>query len=120
MDFKLAFNGQSGTIDQTFDPSADILNNIIISLGIKKGSWWNDPNFGLTDRPRLKNTAASARLIKQDVEQALQWIIDAARAKSIQIETWRDDNDRYRLNILITAIQADGQIITYNTFKEVI
>jgi phage gp46-like protein len=120
MDFQLAYDNQSGTIDQTFDKAGSVLNNIIITLAIKKGSWWHDPSFGLIDRPRLKNTPTSGRLIRQDIEQALQWIIDAVRATSISVATWRDDNDRYRLNILITATQADGQVVTYSTFKEVV
>lgn len=120
MDFNLTYDNQTGAIDQTFDKATDILNNIIITLAIKKGTWWHDPQFGLTDRPRLKNTPATARLIKQDIEQALQWIIDTGRAKSILVETWRDDNQRSRLNILITATQADGGVITYDTFKEVV
>lgn len=120
MDFQLSYDAQSGAIDQTFIKAGDILNNIIITLAIKKGEWWHDPTFGVTHRPRLKNTPASARLIQQDIEQALQWIIDAGRAVSIQVETWRDENDRHRLNVLITATQIDGRVVTYETFKEVV
>jgi len=120
MDFKLTYDNQTGEIDQTFDPSSDILNNIIISLAIKKGSWWHDPLFGVTHRPRLKNTPVSARLVKQDYEQALQWIIDAGRATGIIVETWRHEHDRHRLNVLVTATQANGHIVTYQTFKEVV
>jgi phage gp46-like protein len=120
MDFKLTYNNQTGTIDQSFDQAGDILNNIILSLAIKKGTWWHDLNFGVADRPRLKNTPATARLIKQDIEQALQWIIDAGRATSIAVTTWRDDTDRHRLNIHVTATQADGRVVTYSTFKEVV
>lgn len=120
MDFQLIYNSATGGIDQSFTEAGDILNNIIISLAIKKGSWWHDPQFGLTDRPRMKNTPTTARLIKQDVEQALQWIIDAGRATRIDVATWRDDNDRYRLNIHVSATQADGRIVTYETFKEVV
>jgi len=120
MDFQLSYDAQSGAIDQTFEKSGDIVNNIIITLAIKKGEWWHDPTFGVTHRPRLKNTPASARLIRQDIEQALQWIIDAGRAVAIQVETWRDDNNRHRLNVLITATQTDGRVVTYTTFREVV
>lgn len=120
MDFQLSYDSQSGSIDQTFEPCADIRNNIIISLAIKKGSWWHDPQFGITDRPRLKITPATIRLVKQDIEQALQWIIAAGRATSIIVETWRAGNYPHRLNILITATQADGRTVTYTTFKEVV
>ena len=120
MDFQLAYDRAAGTVDQTFEPARDILNNLIITLSIKKGSWWHDPQFGLTDRPRLKITPATERLIRQDIEQALQWIIDAGRASNIDVSTWRDDNNRHRLNILVTAAQTDGRIISYTTFKEVV
>lgn len=120
MDFQLSYDTQSGAVDQTFDKAGDILNNIIITLAIKKGEWWHDATFGVTHRPRLKNTPASARLIQQDIEQALQWIIDAGRAVSIQVETWRDDTDRHRLKVLITATQTDGRVVTYETFREVV
>lgn len=119
MDFQLSID-HAGVLDETFIPATDILNNIIISLAIRKGSWWHDPAFGLIDRPRLKNTPAIARLIKQDIEQALQWIITAGRASSIQVETWRDDNDPYRLIVLVTATQTNGQVVTYSIFKEVV
>lgn len=120
MDFQLLYDNQTGGIAQTFDQSGDILNNIIISLSIKKGDWWHDPAFGLVDRPRMKNTPTTARLLKQDIEQALQWLIDAGRATAIAVATARDDNNRHRLNIRITATQADGRVITYTTFKEVV
>jgi len=120
MDFQLIYDSQSGAIDQTFEQAGDLINNIILTLSIKKGSWWFDPSFGLIHRPRLKNTPATARLLQQDMEQALQWIIDAGRATSITIATQRDENNRHRLNFLITAIQPDGRSVTYTTFKEVV
>lgn len=120
MDFRISYDNQPGVIDQTFDQASDILNNIIITMAIKKGSWWHDPEFGLKDRPRAKNTPATARLIQQDVQQALQWIIDAGRASSIEITTWRPENDLHRLIIQITATQSDNRTVTYTTFKEVV
>lgn len=119
MDFQL-ISGDLAALDMTFNPSNSILNNIIISVAIKKGTWWHDTSFGLLNRPRLKNTAANANLIRGDYEQALQWLLDAGRAKSITVTVSRDSNDRYRLNILISAVQADGQTVTYDTFKEVV
>jgi len=120
MDFALTRNSGTGAIDQSFDQVTSILNNIIISLSIKRGSWWHDPTFGLMDRPRAKNTDQTARLIRQDYKQALQWLLDSGRATAIDIRTWRDETNKNRLNILVTATQADGRIISYETFKEVV
>ena len=119
MDFAIIMN--NGQAEQTFDKAGDIFNNIYLSLAIKKGSWWFDPNFGLRDRGRMKNTEANARLVRQDCKEALQWIIDAGRATSIEVNTERDrSQDLNRLKILVEATQADGKRVTFETFKEVV
>ncbi|GFO67874.1 hypothetical protein GMLC_14530 [Geomonas limicola] len=119
MDFAIAM--KSGTADMTFDKSRDIFNNIYLSLSIKQGSWWLDPSFGLKDRGRLKNTEATARLVKGDCEQALQWIIDNGRAKTIEVSTERDrSQDLNRLKMLVLATQADGRTVTFEKFMEVV
>lgn len=119
MDFAIVIN--SGLPEQTFNQATDIFNNIFLSLAIKKGSWWHDPAFGLKDRGRMKNTEQNARLVRDDCKQALQWIIDAGRAKEINVTTSRDrSQDLNRLKILVEATQADGRTVTFETFKEVI
>lgn len=119
MDFAIVMN--NGQAEQTFDKSGDIFNNIFLSLSIKQGSWWIDPAFGLRDRGRMKNTESNARLVREDCKQALQWIIESGRAKEINVITERDrSQDLSRLKILVEATQADGQLVTFETFKEVV
>jgi phage gp46-like protein len=119
MDFAIAMN--NGLADQTFDKSQNILNNIYLSLSIRQGSWWMDPTFGLKDRGRMKNTEATARLVKQDCEQALQWLIETGRAKSIEVFTERDrSQDLNRLKVLVVATQADGRVVSFEKFMEVV
>lgn len=119
MDFAIVMN--NGQAEQTFDKAVDIFNNIYLSLTIKQGSWWFDPAFGMRDRGRMKNTESTARLIREDCKQALQWIIDAGRAREINVHTERDrSQDLNRLKIVVEAIQADGRRVTFETFKEVV
>jgi len=119
MDFAIVMN--NGQAAQTFDKAGDIFNNIYLSLSIKKGSWWQDPEFGLRERGRMKNTESNARLVREDCKQALQWIIAAGRATSINVITERDRTQNLnRLKILVEATQADGQKVTFETFKEVV
>lgn len=119
MDYAIVMN--NGQPEQTFEKAGDIFNNIFLSLAIKKGSWWQDPDFGLRDRGRMKNTEANARLIRQDHKEALQWIIDTGRATSIEVYVERDrSQDLNRLKILVEATQADGRKVTFETFKEVV
>lgn len=110
----------TGSIDYTFTPVTTIMNNIILSLAIAKGTWWHDPNFGMTRRTRLKLTPATVRLIKQDAEQALQWLIDCGRAVSIEVTAERDNNNSHRVNLFVRALQNDGRLIEYTTFKGVV
>lgn len=119
MDFAIVMN--NGQAEQTFDKAGDIFNNIFLSLTIKQGSWWFDPAFGMRDRGRMKNTEANARLVREDCKQALQWILDSGRAKTIEVHTERDrSQDLNRLKILVEATQADGKTVTFETFKEVV
>lgn len=120
MDFAIVMNN-NGQGEQTFDKSGDIFNNIFLSLSIKQGSWWFDTTFGLRDRGRMKNTESTARLVREDCKQALQWLIDNGRATSIDVITERDRSQNLnRLKILVEAVQADGKTVTFETFKEVV
>ncbi len=119
MDFAIAINNNQA--EQTFDKAIGIFNNIYLSLAIKKEHWWFDPNFGLRNRGRMKNTESTARLIREDCKEALQWIIDSGRATSIEVTTERDRRqDLNRLKIVVEATQADGTRVTFETFKEVV
>jgi phage gp46-like protein len=119
MDFAIVI--ASNQPEQTFIKAGDIFNNIFLSLAIKQGSWWLNPNFGLRDRGRLKNTESTARLIREDCKRALQWLVDSGRAIAIEVTTERDrSSDLHRLKILVEATQADGRKVSFETFKEVV
>jgi phage gp46-like protein len=119
MDFAIATDQGLGAM--TFDRAGDILNNIFLSLAIGQGSWWFNPGFGLRRRDRLKNTEATARLVREDCKQALQWLLDSGRAAAIEVFVERDrSQDTGRLRILVEATQADGNRVTYETFQEVV
>ncbi|MCM0081770.1 phage GP46 family protein [Geomonas sp. Red32] len=110
-----------GTFKKVPGNDPTILTNIIVSLGIVRGSWWGDPNFGLKNRGRLKNTASSEKLVQDDCQRALQWLLDSKRAKSIKVTTSRDlTADRHRMRIFVAAVQADGKRVTFETFVPVI
>lgn len=119
MDFAIIIN--NGQAEQTFNQATDIFNNIFLSLSIKKGSWWFDPTFGLRDRGRMKNTESNARLIREDCKQALPWILDSGRAKEINVYTERDrERDLNRLKVLVETTQADGRMVSFEHFVEVV
>lgn len=119
MDFKLKIDGIKA--DMTFEKADSIINNIWLSLNVERGSFFADPEFGLRKLKRAKNTEETERLAREYIKEALQWIIDIGRVKEIDVVTQRDTTrDLYRLNVWITAIQADGRKIEFETFLEVV
>lgn len=117
----LAITLQDGQAQMTFFEAGDIFNNIYLSLTVKKGSFFHNPAFGLRQRGRLKNTEATAALIRHDYKDALQWLIDIGRAKSVAVSSERDRwQDLNRLKLLIEVVQADGRTVTFTTYREVV
>ena len=102
---------------------SDILNEIYLSLKIRLGSWYGNPARG-SQLYTLKKMIVggpddTATRAKEMCQNALQWIVDAGRATSIDVETSVDpERVLSRLNIQITAYQ-NGQPLVYEFFKEV-
>jgi len=119
MDYTLATTGISA--DMSFAKSADIRNNIFLSLTIRQGTWWADPLFGLRDRGRMKITSQTVRLLRGDCLEALQWILDSGRAKSLEVTVLRDTTENLnRVKASVEAVQADGRRVTFDKFIEVV
>jgi len=98
-----------------------LLHNIRLSLAIKRGSWWFNPDFGLRSIDRLKNTDKTARLVREYVLEALQWLLDSGRATSIDVVMSRDSAMvSARLLASITVIQADGRTVQFSKYIEVV
>jgi phage gp46-like protein len=119
MDFAISL--QDGQPQMTFNEAGDINNNIYLSLTVAKGAFFHNPEFGLRQRGRLKNTEATAALIRHDYKEALQWLIDTGRAKSVEVFAERDrTQDLNRLKLMVEVEQADGRTVTFTTFREVV
>jgi len=121
MDFALQIDG--GQAAMTFDKETTIVNNIYLSLMVKKGSFFYNPSFGsrLHELKREKNTPATARKAEDYCREALQWLLDTGKAIKIDIYTERDiAQDPHRLKLLIEVTPANGPIIPFSTFIEVV
>ncbi len=121
MDFAITTDGTTGQM--TFDKVTDIMNNIYLSLMVKKGSFFQTPEFGsrLHLLHRAKNTAGTAKLAEEYCKEALQWLLDTGRAKKIDVYSQRDRlQDLNRLKLLVEVTQSDGRQVSFETFVEVI
>ncbi len=125
MDYALQIDNQTGIASMTFAQAEDgnLLNNIYLSLVIRQGSFFQNPEFGsrLHLLQRAKNTARTEALAAEYCKEALQWLIDSGRVSKIDVYTERDrTQDLNRLKILVEATKADGGLVTFTHFVEVI
>lgn len=119
MDFKIDIEQGTGLGQMTFEKATDITNNIYLSLMIRKGSFFGNPDLGsrLHLLQRAKNTEKNAALAEQYCKEALQWLLDTSRAEKIDIYSQREKD---RLKLLVEATQSDGKNVSFETFVEVV
>jgi len=123
MDFTILTDDDATVGRMTFDPAGDIMNNVYLSLVVKRGSWFQNPDFGsrLHLLQRAKNTEKTAALAEEYCREALQWLIDTGRATKIDVHTERDrSEDLHRLKLLVEVTQADGRTVSFDRFVEVV
>ena len=121
MDFKLTTT-DGLTASMSFDKAEDITNNIFLSLNVRRGSFFMNPDFGsrlyllmqgvLNDR--------TLTLAKEYTREALQWLLDTGRATAVEVTAERHETDLHRINLHVQVTQADGRDISFETFFEVI
>lgn len=126
MDFAIDIATDGSAIGaMTFNQAkhGNLMNNIYLSLAVKKGSWFQDLNFGsrLHLLQRAKNTEQTAALTEEYCKEALQWLIDTGRAKKIEVYSERDRlQDLHRLKLLVVVTKMDGEPVSFDTFVEVV
>jgi len=123
MDFAINIDNQTGTGQMTFEKATTIMNNIYLSLMIRRGSFFADPAFGsrLHLLEREKNTDRTAQLAVGYAKEALQWLIDTGKATAVDVYAERDKTQNInRLKLLVEVTQKNGERVPYSTFIKVI
>lgn len=119
MDFAIEFN--AGQADMTWDPVEDISNNIWLSLNVKKGTLFSAPEFGSRLHLIEKNTPQAPALAEAYAKEALKWLLDIGRAKSIDVTAEQDmENHPNRLILRGVVEQANGSRVPFEQFVEVV
>jgi phage gp46-like protein len=123
IDFGITIDNQSGIGQMSFIAATTIMNNIYLSLMVKRGSFFADPSFGsrLHLLQRAKNTDTTMRLAIDYCKEALQWMIDTGKATAVDVYAQRDRQEYNRLKLLIEVTPYSGaQPVSFTTFIEVI
>ena len=123
MDFAIQI-ATDGSGFMTFTPATNgnIANNVWLSLETPRGSCFWNSSFGsrLGTLRRSKNTPSAPGLVADYVAEALQWMIDAGRITKVKTVVQPSLQDPTRLNALIAVTQANGEVITFETFVGVV
>jgi phage gp46-like protein len=120
MDYAITVDASNLTGRMSWEPCDSLVNNIFLSLAVRRGAWFHNPDFGLRRRERLKNTEQTGALIRHDYLDALQWLIDTGKAKEVRVAVQRDRAiDINRLLVAIEVVQADNRRVTFTVFQEV-
>ena len=118
MDFAI-IQGKNGVSEMSWVKSTDIGNLLYFSINIQKGTLFNDPDFGLDLSDLKKVTDSTVDIIKNRIEKAVKWIVDIKRAVYIDVIIEKNLQTIGRIDISVTALQADGTPVELKTFRSV-
>lgn len=102
-----------------FNKNQDIRTDIYNSLNTRKGDCFWNKDFGCELFKIKKVNTSNILLAQQYTQSALQWLITAGRAVSIDVIVEADISDFNRMNIKVTAKQPNGYLITYEVYQRV-
>ena len=104
----------------TYDKETTVINNIYLSLAIKKGSFFQNTELGSLLHTIKKIIPTTPNLVIDYINQALKWIVDAGRITDLEVISEIDDNVMNRVNFKVTATQANGLLVTFTNFVSVV
>ncbi len=121
IDFALQISGS--TAEMTFGQTTDLGNNVFLSLMVRQGSFFQDPNFGskLYLLQRAKNTAQNEALAIAYAQEALAWLIASGRAAAINVTA--EINPAWLLwgmKLDVQVFQANGRQVTFTIYTPVV
>ena len=120
IDFALTISGSQAQM--TYEPTTDLGNNVWLSLMVKRGSFFQDPNFGsrLYLLQRAKNTLKTQALAIAYAQEALAWLISSGRATAINVTAEVVPTDSIWMRRFdIQVFQANGQQVTFTIYTPV-
>ncbi len=124
MDFAITIDPMSGAGRGTFEKATTVMNNIYLSLMIRRGAFFADPEFGsrLHLLERAKDTAQTMQRAIGYAKEALQWMIDTGKATRVNVYAAREKNlNANRLALLVEVTPANSdQPVAFSVFINVI
>lgn len=117
MGYKITLDA-NGNPEMSFDQDATIGTDLLLSTLVPQGAFFLDPSFGLRELPK-KITDQNIGLVKDYFSESAKWLIDAGKAKKIDILV-EPDEEKNRINVEEKALQANDTEIAFETFVPVV
>jgi uncharacterized protein (TIGR02145 family) len=96
----------------TLDPADAVLNAVLLSLHVKRGAWFFNPDFG-SRLSEIKSIAQpDVAMARRYAIDALRWMIDAKLANSIDVTVTAQRGGRLNFKILIDGIVYEVPLST--------
>jgi phage gp46-like protein len=121
VDFAIQIKGAEAQM--TFDQTTSLGNNVYLSLMVKRGSFFQDPNFGsrLYLLQRAKNTARNEGLAIAYAREALAWLVSSGRATKINVTALINPAwSIWGMKFDVQVFQASGQSVTFTIYTPVV
>jgi len=116
-DFKLSII--NGRMVMSYEAADSFLNNIILSIYIRKGSFFADRNLGSLLYTIKKITDNNIKLARDFILQALQWMIDAGRMSDLVVLT-EPDHKNNGIRFSVSCKKKNGQDVNFSSFYPVV
>lgn len=100
----------------TFDAVTDIRNNILLSLSVKKGSFFLIPEFGSRLHEITSNSISDLNLAAAYAKESLLWMIKTSKLTKNDVYSVKM-NDGIELNIVATSL--NGNIVPYTYYHRI-
>ncbi len=110
---------ENGRGRMTWERRPNSLVNVYWSVKTPKGTFFADPDFGLDLSDVKKVTPSTVDTIIQRYEQALNWMIDARKARAISVDSSIPNGENNRIDVTVEIIEMDGTVMQFTTFVEV-
>lgn len=117
MSYKITM--QNGLPIASYDQDATIGTDLLLSAMVQQGAFFLNPSFGLREMPK-KITDGNNGLVKSYLKDSCKWLIDAGKAKSIDVLVEPDLIEKNRLDIQESATQANDTVVTFEIFVPVV
>ena len=125
MDHTITINSYTGVAESSMaQTDYPLLNKVFFSLEVPLGTFIGDTSFGsrLYLLKRAKTTERTRRLAEDYAREALKWLTDESRAKSIDVSSeWLTKGQQKRLALYVEVTPPDSsKPVSYTTFIDVI